>query len=58
MPSLLQWKSNKYYIFCVCVCSPSSPACNAHAPYCHLWLTRYYDIFPYYKRHDSRGGRR
>jgi hypothetical protein len=30
---LLQWKSNKYYIFWVCVCSLSYPACNAHAPY-------------------------
>jgi hypothetical protein len=24
---------NKYYIFCVCVCSLNFPACNAHAPY-------------------------
>jgi len=28
-----QWKSNKYYIFLVCVCSLRYPACNAHAPY-------------------------
>ena len=25
---------------CVCVCSLSYPACNAHAPYCHLWPAR------------------
>jgi hypothetical protein len=24
------------------------PACNAHAPYCHLWSARLYNIFPYY----------
>jgi hypothetical protein len=30
--SLLR-KSNKYYIFWVCVCNLSYPACKAHAPY-------------------------
>jgi len=29
--TLLQWKSSKYYIFWVCVCSLSYPGCNAHA---------------------------
>ena len=24
------------------------PACNAHAPYCHLWLSGLYSIFPHY----------
>jgi hypothetical protein len=33
---LLQWKSNNYYIFWVCVCSLWYPACNSHAPYCRL----------------------
>jgi hypothetical protein len=28
------------------VCSLSYPACNAHAPYCHLWSPRLYSIFP------------
>ena len=28
-----------------CVCKLSMPACNAHAPYCHLWLARLYNIF-------------
>jgi hypothetical protein len=23
-------------------------ACNAHAPYCHLWPVRLYNIFPHY----------
>jgi hypothetical protein len=45
---LLQWKSNKYYIFWVCVCSLRYPACNAHAPYCHLWSAPLYNIFPHY----------
>jgi hypothetical protein len=51
--TLLQWKSNKYYIFSVCVCSLRYPAWNAHAPYCHLWPARLYYIFPHYliKRH-------
>ena len=31
---LLLWKSSKYYIFWVFVCSLSCPACTAHAPYC------------------------
>jgi hypothetical protein len=29
----LPCKSNKYYIFWVCVCSLSYPACKAHPPY-------------------------
>jgi len=37
-------KSNKYYIFwvcvCVCVCCLFYTACKAHAPYCHLWPAR------------------
>jgi hypothetical protein len=33
---------------CVCVCSLRYPACNAHAPYCHLWPTPLYKIFPHY----------
>ena len=44
----LQRKSNKYYIFWVCVCSVRYPECNAHAPYCHLWPVRLYNIFPHY----------
>ena len=45
---LLQWKGTKYYIFWVCVCSYRYPACNAHAPYCHLWPVWLYNIFPHY----------
>jgi hypothetical protein len=41
-------KSNKYYIFWVWVCSSRYPACNAHAPYCHLWSAPLYNIFPYF----------
>jgi len=22
------------------------PACNAHAPYCHLWSAPFYNVFP------------
>jgi hypothetical protein len=45
---LLHWKGNEYYTFWVCVCSLSYPACNARAPYCHLWSTPLYNIFPHY----------
>ena len=45
---LLQWKSNKYYKFCVCVCSLSYTACIAHVPYCHLWPAMLYGIFIHY----------
>jgi hypothetical protein len=45
---LLQWKSNNYYTFWLCICSLRYAACNAHAPYCHLWPTRLYYIFPNY----------
>ena len=31
--SIAAVEGNKYYIFCVCVCSLSYPACNAHVPY-------------------------
>ena len=29
----------------VCICSLRYPACNAHAPYCHLWPAPLYNIF-------------
>jgi len=32
----------------VCVCSRRYPACNAHAPYCHLLPIRLYSIFQHY----------
>jgi hypothetical protein len=38
--------STKYYE-CVSAFWPY-PACNAHAPYCHLWPVRLYNIFPHY----------
>jgi len=31
-----------------CVYSLRYPACNAPAPYCHLWPTQLYSIFPHY----------
>jgi hypothetical protein len=31
-----------------CICSLRYPACNAHAPCCHLWLDPLYIIFPHY----------
>ena len=48
MQPLLLWKSSEYYILWVCVCSLRYPACNVHAPYCHLCPARLYIIFPHY----------
>jgi hypothetical protein len=45
---LLQWSSNKYYIFWVCTCSFRYPACNANVAFCHLWPVQLHCIFPYY----------
>jgi len=33
---------------CVCVFSLGYPACNAHAPHCHMWPARLYNIFPHF----------
>ena len=46
---ILQLKSNKYYILWGYVCSLRYTACNEHAPYCHLWPVRLYNIFRPYK---------
>ena len=32
----------------MCVRNLRYPACNAHAPYFHLWPARLHDIFPHY----------
>jgi len=45
---LLQSKSDKYYTTIVCIFSLMYPACNAYAPYYHLWPARLYKIFPHY----------
>jgi len=52
---LLQWKSNKCYIFWVCVCSLTYPGCKAHAPYCHVTcpVLQYFSALSH-KRHDFR----
>ena len=44
----MPWKSSKYYIFWVYVCTLRYPACNAHAPYCHPLPVRLYHIFAHY----------
>jgi hypothetical protein len=45
---LLQWKSNEYYIYWVCVYSLRYPTYNAHSPCFLLWPVRLYRIIPYY----------
>ena len=42
MQPLLLWNLS------ACICSLRYPACNAHAPYCHLWLVPLYKSFPHY----------
>ena len=51
---------NKYYTFWVCVCSLSYPACNRHAPYCHLWHAPLCSISTYYLINDTilEGGKK
>jgi hypothetical protein len=46
---LLLCKSNKYYIFWECVCSLRLPSmqCICAIIYCHLWLSRLYNIIPH-----------
>ena len=48
MQPLLQWESNKYYMFRVYVYCFRYSACMVHGPYCHLWPARIYYIFPHY----------
>jgi hypothetical protein len=55
---LLHYKSNKYYIFLVCVCSLRYPAYNAHAPHCHLWSVRLCSIFSHYLINDTIFGKK
>ena len=35
-------------IYSKCVLLPRYPACNVHAPHCHLWPVQLYNIFPNY----------
>jgi hypothetical protein len=58
MKPQLPWKSNNYYIFWVCVCSLSYPACNAHAPHSHLWPVCLYNILPRYLLHSTIFGKK
>jgi hypothetical protein len=41
-------KQYVFHILCVCVCSLSCPACDVHAPFCHLRPAPLYIIFPHY----------
>jgi hypothetical protein len=43
---------------CVCVCSLRYPACNAHAPHCHLWHVRLYNILPHYLKNGTVFGKK
>ena len=53
MQPLLQWKSIKYYTCWESVCSLSYPACNMHAPYCHLQPALLYFSTLSHKWHSS-----
>jgi len=48
LQSFLLYKSNKYYIFCVCICSLSYPALTAIAAYCLVMcnVSGFTTIFP------------
>jgi hypothetical protein len=34
-------------------CACSYPACNAHEPYCYLWPSGLYNIFPHCRIKDN-----
>jgi hypothetical protein len=40
--------ANKYFIIWERICCLRHPACNARAPYCHLWPAQLYNIFQHY----------
>ena len=42
----------------MCVCSLRYPACNAHAPYCHLWPAPHYSNFPPYLINGTNFGKK
>ena len=46
-------ESSEYYTTWESVCNLSYPACNTHAPYCHLWPAPIYNIFPHYLINDT-----
>ena len=41
-------EKQKYYIFWVCVCSLTCPACNEHKAYCYVWPAWFQNIFPHF----------
>ena len=55
MERLLQWRSNKYYIFWVYVCSFRCTACNTHTPFV-MSPAQLYSMFSTlsHKRHEFR----
>ena len=40
-------------LYILCICSISYPACEAHAPHCHLWPVQLYIIFPHYLKNGK-----
>jgi hypothetical protein len=47
--TIVAMDSNKYYIFCVCVCNLYYTADKARATFCHLWPVQICHIFlPHY----------
>jgi hypothetical protein len=53
---LLPWKSNKYYVFRVRVCSLSYPTRKAHAPYFLLWPVWLYHNVSHYLTNSTTFG--
>jgi hypothetical protein len=42
----------------VCICTFRYPACNVHAPYCHLWPALLHNVFPHYLIKDMIFGKK
>ena len=48
----LQWKSSKYYIFGMCVCSHSNQRAYA-VLFCYLWPVWHCHVFPFYLKNGT-----
>jgi hypothetical protein len=47
-------KQKSFHNLSVYICSLRYAACNAHAPYCHLWFAPLYNIFPHNKKKEKK----
>jgi hypothetical protein len=55
----LRWGKKQYILHIwMCVCSLRCPACNAHAPHCHLCPVWVHSIFPHHLINCTTSGKK